>query len=40
MNDCVGNNLQNKFYTCCWILLSGTRPKRRCTPVSGAALQL
>jgi len=32
MNDFVGNILQNKFYACCYILLSGTRPKRRCTP--------
>jgi len=31
MNNFVGNILQNKFYTCCYILLSGTRPKRRCT---------
>jgi len=33
MNDFVGKILQNKFYACCYILLSGTRPKRRCTPI-------
>ena len=37
MNDFVGNILQNKFQSCCYILLSNTRPKRRCTPVCGAA---
>jgi len=37
MNDIVGNILQNKFYPC-HILLSGTRPKRRCTPICGAGL--
>jgi len=26
MNDFVGNILQNKFYACCYVLLSGTRP--------------
>jgi len=26
MNDFVGNILQNKFYACCYILLSGTCP--------------
>jgi len=31
MNDFVGNILQSKLYACCYILLSGTRPKRRCT---------
>ena len=31
MHDFVGNILQNKFYACCYILLSRTRPKRRCT---------
>jgi len=31
MNDFIGNILQNKFYACCYILLSGTPPKRRCT---------
>jgi len=31
MNDFVGNILQSKFYVCCYTLLSGTRPKRRCT---------
>jgi len=25
MNDFVGNILQNKFYACCYILLSGIR---------------
>jgi len=40
MNDFVGNILQNKFYTCCYILLSGTRPKRRCTSICGAAMLL
>jgi len=30
-NNFVGNILQIKFYTCCFILLSGTRPKRRYT---------
>jgi len=40
MNDFLGKILQNRFYTCCYILLSGTRPKRRCTPVSGAAMLL
>jgi len=29
MNDFVGNTLQNKFYACCCILLSGTRPKTK-----------
>ena len=28
MNDFVGNILQDKFYACCYIFLSGTRPKR------------
>ena len=37
MNDFVGNILQNKFYACCCILLSGTR---RCTPICGAAVLL
>jgi len=27
MNNFVGNVLQNKFDTCCYILPSGTRPK-------------
>jgi len=40
MNDFVGNILQNKFYACHYILLSGTRPKRRCTPICGAAMLL
>jgi len=31
MNDFVGNILQNIFYACYYILLSGTRPKRQCT---------
>jgi len=38
INDFVGNILQNKFYACCYILLSGTRPKRRCTPFCGVAM--
>jgi len=37
MNDFVGNILQNRFYTCCYILLSRTR---RCTPIGGAAMLL
>ena len=37
INDFVGNILQNKFYACCYILLSGTR---RCTPICGAAMIL
>ena len=40
MNDFIGNILQNKFYACCYILLSGTRPKRRCTPICDAATLL
>jgi len=32
--------LQNMFYACCYILLPGTRPKRLCTPICGAALLL
>jgi len=37
MNDFVENILQSNFYACCYILLSGTRPKRRCThiPICG-----
>jgi len=31
MNDFVGNILQNTFYACCYIVLPGTRPKRRWT---------
>jgi len=31
MNDFISNILQNKFYACCIILLSGTRPKLKCT---------
>jgi len=38
MNDFVGNILQNKFYACCYILLSGTRPQRRCTLVCGTTM--
>ena len=38
MNDFVGNIHQNKVYACCYILLSGTRPKLRCTPICGAAM--
>jgi len=26
MNNFVGNILQNKFYACCYVLLSGARP--------------
>jgi len=26
MNNFVGNILQNKFYACCYVLLSGTHP--------------
>jgi len=37
MNDFVGNVLQNKFYACCYFLLSGIHPKRRWTPICGAA---
>jgi len=40
MNDFVGKILQNTFYAYCYILLSGTRPKCRCTPICGAALLL
>jgi len=40
MNDFVGNILQNKFYAGCYILLTGTRYKRRCTPTCGVALLL
>jgi len=40
MNDFVGYILQNKFYACCYILLPGTRPKRRCTPICGVAMLL
>jgi len=39
MNDFVGSILQNTFYACCYIFLSGTRPKRRCThSYCGAAM--
>jgi len=31
MNVFAGNILQSKFYAYCYILPSGTRPKRRCT---------
>jgi len=40
MNDFVGNILQNTFYACCHILLSGTHPKRRCTRICGTATLL
>jgi len=40
MNDFVGNTLQNMICACCYILLSGTRPNRRCTPICGAAMLL
>jgi len=36
----LGNILQNTFYACCYILLSGTRPERRCAPICGAAMLL
>jgi len=38
VNDFVGNILQNKFYACCYILLSGTRPKRRYAHLPAALL--
>jgi len=31
INDFVGYILQNRFYACFYILLSGARPKHRCT---------
>jgi len=37
MYDFVGNILQNKFYACCYIFLSGTG---ECTPICGAAILL
>jgi len=40
MNDFVWNMLQNMFYVCCYILLSRTRPKRRCAPICDAAILL
>jgi len=40
MNNLVGSILQNTFYACCYILLSGTRPKCRCTPICGQAMLL
>ena len=40
MNDFVGNILQNKFYACCYILLSSIHPKRRWTLIGGAAMLL
>jgi len=40
MNEFVGDILQSKFYACCCILLSGTRPKLQRTPICGAALLL
>jgi len=40
MNDFVWNIPQNKFHASCCILLSGTRPRRRCTPICGAAMLL
>jgi len=41
MNKFVGNILQKKFYACCYVLLSGTRPKNRCThSYCGAAMLL
>ena len=38
MNDFVGNILQSKFYACCLILLSGTRPKCRYAHISAVWL--
>jgi len=38
ITDFVGNILQHKFYACCYILLSATRPKRRSTPICGSAM--
>jgi len=38
MNDFVGNILRNMFYAYCYILLSGTRPKRRCIPICRAVV--
>jgi len=35
MNNFVGNNLQNKSYAYCYILLSGTH---QYTPICGAAM--
>jgi len=40
MNDFVGNILQIAFSACCYILLWGTRPKRRWTPTCDAAMLL
>ena len=40
MSNFVGNILQNQFNACCYILLSDTRSKRRCTPICGGALLL
>jgi len=40
INDFVGNILENTFYACCYVMLSGTRPKRRCPPICGAAMLL
>jgi len=41
MNDFVGNTPQNKFYGCCYILLSGTHPKTDAhIPTCGAAMLL
>jgi len=38
MNNFVGNIPQNKFHPCCYILLSGTRPKSQCRLHLSAAL--
>jgi len=38
INDFLENVLENTFYVYCYILLSGTRPKRRCRTISGAAM--
>jgi len=40
MNNFVGKILQNKYYDCCYTLLSGTRPKRGYTPICGTATLL
>jgi len=41
MNDFVGNIPQNKFYACCFILLSRTRPETEAhIPICNAAMLL
>jgi len=37
MNNFVGNILQNKFYSCCYVLLSGKSRKNRYTYSYGGA---